>query len=258
MSGIKSVISDRILTISISRPLALNALNIDILDELGRIMQGSQHDNKVGGIIVTGDGEKAFVAGADIVELAGLSPDDALLLAQKGQRLFKLIEDYPKPVICAVNGFALGGGCELAMACHIRVASENARFGQPEVNLGLIPGYGGTQRMAQLLGRGRTLELLMTGDMIGAQEALSIGLVNKVVKTQAELIDTAQSMMKKILSKAPKAIENIIKSVNAGYIFEQNGYAAEAAGFSACFGTADFREGTSAFLDKRKPVFTGS
>jgi enoyl-CoA hydratase len=258
MPVLKTQISDRILTITVSRPDALNALNTEVMDDLRKIVEDTYHNNEVGGIILTGEGEKAFVAGADIAEFSKFSQEQALDLARKGQKLFKLIADYPKPVICAVNGFALGGGCELAMACHIRLASENAKFGQPEVNLGIIPGYGGTQRMTQLVGRGKALELLMTGDLIGAQEALSIGLVNHVVKSNAELLDLSQKILMKILSKAPKAIANIIKSVNAGFGFEQDGYTAEAAGFSACFGTNDFREGTSAFLEKRKPVFTGS
>jgi enoyl-CoA hydratase len=257
MPSLKTHLSDSILIVTVSRPEALNALNADVMDSLYRIMQETYQRQEVRGIILTGEGEKAFVAGADIAELSNLSPQEALILAQKGQKLFKMIEDCPKPVVCAVNGFALGGGCELAMSCHIRIASENAKFGQPEVNLGIIPGYGGTQRLTQLVGRGKSLELLMTGDMISAQEALSIGLVNQVVKSKAELLELAQKVMLKILAKAPRAIANIIKSVNAGFEFEQRGYDAEAAGFSECFGTNDFREGTSAFLEKRKPVFTG-
>jgi enoyl-CoA hydratase len=258
MPVLNTQISARILTITVSRPEALNALNAEVMDGLREIIEKTYHDNEIGGIILTGEGEKAFVAGADITEFSKFTPAQALDLAKKGQKLLKLIEDCPKPVICAVNGFALGGGCELAMACHIRLASENAKFGQPEVNLGIIPGYGGTQRMTQLVGRGKALELLMTGDLISAHDALSIGLVNHVVKSNAELLPFAQAMLKKILSKAPRAISNIIKSVNAGYGFEQNGYSAEATGFSECFGTDDFREGTAAFLEKRKPVFTGS
>jgi enoyl-CoA hydratase len=185
-----------------------------------------------------------------------LNQEQALAFAQNGHRLFKLIEDCPKPVIAAINGFALGGGCELAMACHIRIASENARFGQPEANLGIIPGYGGTQRLTQLVGRGKALELMLTGDMISAQEAKSIGLVNQVV-TKEELLSVAGKMISRIVSKGPIAVSNIIRSVNAGFNFEQAGYQAEAENFAACTTTNDFKEGTRAFLEKRQPIFKG-
>jgi enoyl-CoA hydratase len=258
MSAVKNLnthLDQGILTITISRPEALNALNLDTLSELAEKIQESYQG--VNGIIITGKGDKAFVAGADIKELSELSKEQAFALAQKGQRLFKLIEDFPKPVIAAVNGFALGGGCELAMACHIRLASENAKFGQPEVNLGIIPGYGGTQRLTQLVGRGKALELILTGDMITAQEAKSLGLVNHVVANNEELMALANKIMNKILAKGPVAVTNVIKSVNAGYGFENAGYEAEAKYFAECATTEDFKEGTSAFIEKRKANFSG-
>ena len=245
-----------ILTITISRPEALNALNLKTLSELIGVLQQTYQNHENRGIILTGDGEKAFVAGADIKELAALNQEQAFAFAQNGHRLFKLIEDCPKPVIAAINGFALGGGCELAMACHVRIASEDAKFGQPEVNLAIIPGYGATQRLTQLVGRGKALELMLTGDMISAQEAKAIGLVNQVVPKE-ELLSVAAKMMKRILTKGPIAVANVIRSVNAGFNFEQAGYQAEAENFAACTTTNDFREGTTAFLEKRQPIFKG-
>lgn len=244
-------------TITITRPAALNALNMETLSELKSAIQeaSSRHDIKA--VIITGDGEKAFVAGADIKELAGLNRKKAKELTENGQKIFKMIEDCPKPVIAAVNGFALGGGCELAMACHIRIASENAKFGQPEVNLGTIPGYGGTQRLTQLVGRGKAMELILTGDLISAQEAKSIGLVNHVTATKTELIELAHKILNKILTKGPLAISAAIKSINEGFHFEQAGYASEVENFSALTATKDFAEGTGAFLEKRQPSFTG-
>lgn len=247
---------DGVMTITISRPDALNALNLKTLSELITVLQQAYEQAECKGIIITGDGDKAFVAGADIKELAALTPEQARSFAQNGQRLFKLIEDCPKPVIAAVNGYALGGGCELAMACHIRIASETAKFGQPEVNLGIIPGYGGTQRLTQLVGRGKALELMMTGDVISAQEAQSIGLVNHVVPRE-EVMSTVRSLLGRILTKGPVAVANVIRTVNAGFSFEQAGYEAEAENFAACTNTVDFREGTDAFISKRKPQFKG-
>jgi enoyl-CoA hydratase len=244
-------------TATISRPKALNALNAELLEELEDIIQNLYQDSDIRGLILTGDGDKAFVAGADIKELAILNQQQALELAKKGQDLFKKIEDCPKPIIAAVNGFALGGGCELAMACHMRIATENAKFGQPEINLGIIPGYGGTQRLAQLVGRGKALELILTGDLIAAHEAKTLGLVNHVVSTREELMSLANSIMNKIATKSPIAVSNAIKSVNAGFGFENAGYLAEAENFAACASTDDFKEGTTAFIEKRPPNFTG-
>jgi len=249
--------TNHMLIVTISRPESLNALNSDVLDGLRTIIQEAYQREAVKGIILIGEGDKAFVAGADIKELSALDKEQAFALAQKGQMLFKQIEDFPKPIIAAVNGFALGGGCELAMACHLRIATENAKFGQPEVNLGIIPGYGGTQRLTQLVGRGKALELIMTADFITAQEAKVIGLVNHVVANREELLELATKMMTKILSKSPVAIEHVIKSVNAGFKGEKEGYQTEAESFSACAASDDFKEGTAAFVEKRKANFKG-
>jgi enoyl-CoA hydratase len=246
-----------ICTITINRPQALNALNQETLSELKGVIQDCEERADIKGIIITGAGEKAFVAGADIKELTQLSKEAAFTLAQNGQQIFKMIEDCPKPVIAAINGFALGGGSELAMACHIRLASENAKFGLPEVNLGILPGYGGTQRLAQLVGRGKALELAMTGDMISAQEAKEIGLVNHVTSTQAELLELATKIMMKILKKGPLAIAGVIKSVNEGYKFANDGYQIESENFATLTTTKDFTEGTTAFIEKRTPNFKG-
>jgi enoyl-CoA hydratase len=244
--------------ITISRPESLNALNSGVLAELNTTFKSLVSDSSVSAIILTGDGEKAFVAGADIKELAALSKEQAFELSRFGQKLFADIENSPKPVIAAVNGFALGGGCELAMACHFRIATENAKFGQPEVNLGIIPGYGGTQRLTQLIGRGKALELLLTGDMINAQEAKALGLVNHVVANKEELVALARKIAYKISSKGPLAIKHVISSVNAGFSFEKEGYQKEAELFGECATTADFKEGTSAFIEKRQPNFKGA
>lgn len=246
-----------ITTITINRPQALNALNQETLDELHSALQACYQKPDIKGIIITGEGDKAFVAGADIKEIAAIPTEKSLEFSKKGQDLFKMIEDCPKPVIAIVNGFALGGGCELAMACHIRIATENAKFGLPEVSLGIIPGYGGTQRLAQLVGRGKALELAMTGDMVSANEAKEIGLVNHVVATKEEAIALAEKIMTKILAKGPLAITALIKSVNAGYAQEKEGYQAEASNFAALTSSKDFSEGTSAFLEKRKANFKG-
>lgn len=257
MRNFQTQYSDHILTVTLSRPSALNALNFELMDGLRDIIQELYQNNDTKGIILTGEGDKSFVAGADIKEFTSITPDQALSFAQKGQDLFKFIEDCPKPIIAAVNGFALGGGCELAMACHMRIATANAKFGQPEVTLGIIPGYGGTQRLTQLIGRGKAIELMLTGDMISAQEAKAWGLVNHVVATRDELMTLANSIMRKIIANAPVAISNIIKSVNAGFSQENAGYKSEAENFAACTATDDFKEGTNAFIQKRKPSFTG-
>lgn len=247
---------DGVLTIKINREEKMNALNIETVGEIKTAMQKVYDDASIAAVIITGAGEKAFVAGADISEIAELSEVNGRNFAENGQEVFQLIEDCSKPVIAAVNGFALGGGCELAMACHMRVASDNAKFGQPEVNLGIIPGYGGTQRLTQLVGKGKAYELLMTGDMIDAQEALRLGLVNHVVDLP-ELINKCNKIVSKIRKKSPAAVGKIVDCVNAVYNDGENGYQTEANSFGRCCGLEDFKEGTSAFIEKRKPSFTG-
>ena len=247
-----------ILTLTVNRPTKLNALNAATIAELGVAIDQARADTAVRGILLTGSGEKAFVAGADIAELAQLSGPGAQEAAARGQAVFRRFETSPKPVVAAVNGFALGGGCELAMACHLRVAADNARFGQPEVNLGLLPGYGGTQRLVQLVGKGKALELLLTADQVKADEALRLGLANHVVPL-AELLDFSKSLLLKILGKAPVAVGLVLDCVNT-YFDEggEAGYVAEAAAFGKAFGTADFQEGTAAFLEKRPASFKGN
>ncbi|NSL88948.1 enoyl-CoA hydratase/isomerase family protein [Chitinophaga solisilvae] len=245
-----------ILIITINRPDKMNALNQLMMQELGLVMDEVYSNRNIKGAIFTGSGEKAFVAGADISEFLSLSPKQGGELAKSGHVVFHHIENSPKPIIAAVNGFALGGGCELAMACHFRIASENAKFGQPEVNLGLIPGYGGTQRLTQLIGKGKAMELMMTGDMITAAEALSWGLVNHVVK-QEELLPKAIAILQKIQAKAPLAVARVVKCVNAALDKDQDGYEAEIREFAACFSTKDLQEGAAAFVQKRQANFTG-
>lgn len=243
-----------IFTIIINRPDKLNALNRDVMNELSFVLDEVENNAAIKVVILTGAGQKGFVAGADISEFVGLSKEEGQSLAQKGQQIFFRIENNKKPLIAAVNGFALGGGCELAMACHFRLASENAKFGQPEVNLGLIPGYGGTQRLVQLVGKGRAMELLLTGNIIDAPTALQYGLVNHVVP-QEELLNKAASLAGIIASKAPLALTKCITAANAA--FTDNGYKTEVEAFGECFATEDMKEGTAAFLEKRKPAFTG-
>ena len=250
-------LSERILVISIDRPEALNALNIELISELKTVLEVAFDDTEVGGIIITGGGEKAFAAGADIKEIAELTELNARKFAERGQSLFSAIENCEKPVLAAVNGYALGGGCELAMACHFRIASVSAQFGQPEVSLGLIPGYGGTQRLTRLIGKGRSLELMMTGNTINAEEARRIGLVNHVEENQEAMMLLARKLMNKILNKAPLAIGMVITTANAVDRPNEDGYLIEANSFASCCGTEDFKEGTTAFLEKRKPAFTG-
>ncbi|HEY6828081.1 MAG TPA: enoyl-CoA hydratase-related protein [Gemmatimonadaceae bacterium] len=250
-------ISDRVATITVNRPDKLNALNDRVIAELGEAIDSVVGDSAVGGVILTGAG-RAFVAGADISELEKHGAVSAKHLAQTGQDVFRRFETSPKPVIAAVNGFALGGGCELAMACHIRIASEFAKFGQPEVKLGLIPGYGGTQRLPRLVGRGRALQLLLTGEMIDANEAYRIGLVNRVVPA-ADLLATAAEMMRTILANAPVAVANLIEVVNRGYDATlDDALTLEATAFGLLAATDDKREGTRAFLEKRAARFTGA
>ncbi len=256
-STLLTAVENSTLIITINRPDKLNALNKDVIEDLGKILEDVYTNNEIKGVILTGAGEKAFVAGADITEFGGLGAAGGAELAQKGADLvFNKIEKCPKPVVAAVNGFALGGGCELAMACHFRIASENAKFGQPEVNLGLIPGYGGTQRLTQLIGKGKAMELLMTADMIGAAEAKELGLVNHVYPL-AELLVKAKEVLAKIQSKAPIAISHIITCVNEAAAAEKNGFINEIKYFGACFATEDMVEGTTAFLEKRKAIFKG-
>ena len=248
--------ADGILTITINRPDKLNALNKEVFTDISNAIDEVNNNPSIKSAIITGSGPKAFVAGADITEFAGLTKESAMALAKRGQDIFFKIEHSKKPIIAAVNGFALGGGCELAMACHFRIASDNAKFGQPEVNLGLIPGYGGTQRLTQLIGKGRALELLISAGIIDAAAALKYGLVNYVVPPE-ELLDKAKSILQVINSKAPMAIAKCIETANAVFDENKNGFEEEIKAFGECFDTLDMKEGTSAFLEKRKPVFGG-
>ena len=247
-----------IATITIDRPKKLNALNKATIEELHQAFKELDEDGEIKVIIITGSGEKAFVAGADISEFAHFSVDQGGKLAAKGQELlFDFVQDLSTPVIAAVNGFALGGGLELAMACHFRVASANAKMGLPEVSLGVIPGYGGTQRLPQLVGKGIAMEMIMTAGMVDAQRALHHGLVNYVVP-QEELLALCRKLAQKITNNSAVAIAQAIKAVNAGYKPKEDGYAVEINAFGHCFGTGDFKEGTTAFLEKRKADFPGN
>lgn len=249
-------INNQILYVTINRPKSLNALNKETIAELDHVFDLLYTDSSLKGAILTGAGERAFVAGADISEFQSLSKADAKKLAENGHRVFNKIEQAPKPVIACVNGFALGGGCELAMACHLRIASANAKFGQPEVNLGIIPGYGGTQRLIQLIGKGRALELLMTADMIDAEKAEDLGLVNHL-ELQGDLIAKAEEIINKIAAKAPVAIAKVIECANAYFSSDADGFATEIDKFADCASTEDFKEGAAAFIEKRKANFSG-
>lgn len=249
-------IVDGILMIIVNRVEKLNALNFKTLDELKAAIQMGYDEKEVKAVIFTGAGEKAFVAGADISEFTQINDVNARKFSENGQEIFQLIESCPKPVIAAVNGYALGGGCELALACHIRVASDNAKFALPEVTLGIIPGYGGTQRMTHLVGKGRAFELIMTGDMISAEEAYRIGLVNHVTSKDG-LMPKCKEIAGKIMERAPLAIGQVIESINAVYKTGEDGYQTEANSFSIACKSEDFKEGTSAFLEKRKANFKG-
>jgi enoyl-CoA hydratase len=250
-------VADRIATLAVNRPDKLNALNDVVIGELGTAIEELRAEPAVGGIIVTGAG-RAFVAGADISQLAKLGAVSARALAVRGQEVFRRFETSPKPTIAAVNGFALGGGCELAMACHIRIAADLAKFGQPEVKLGLIPGYGGTQRLPRLVGTGRALQLLLTGEIIDANEAYRIGLVNRVVPA-AELLAAATTMMKAMIANAPLALAQCIEAVNRGDGASlDDALSLEATAFGLLAATSDMQEGTRAFLEKRTASFTGA
>ena len=254
LSTLLTELKEGILIVTINRPDKLNALNKTVLQELNEVMDDVYINNSIQSVILTGSGTKSFVAGADISEFLGAGIEAGTALAKKGQDLFFKIENAPKPVIACVNGFALGGGCELAMSCHFRIASDNAKFGQPEVNLGIMPGYGGTQRLVQLIGKGRAMELLMSAAMIDAATALQYGLVNYVVAPET-LLDKAIAVLTVINSKAPLAVAGCITAANAVFNQYKNGFDTEAAEFGKCFGTADMKEGTTAFLEKRKAVF---
>lgn len=255
--NILSEVKDQILYITINREQKLNALNKATLEELSDAISFATKQDEVRGVLLTGAGEKAFVAGADISEFSNYDAQQGEALARTGQeQVFNAIENCPKPVIAAINGFALGGGLELALSCHIRIASDNAKLGLPEVSLGLIPGYGGTQRLTQVVGKGKAIEMIATADMISAIQAQEIGLVNYVVP-QDQLITKAEEILNKIKLRAPLAVAAAIKSVNSSLSFGVNGFETEIKEFGRCFNTEDFKEGTTAFLEKRKPTFLG-
>lgn len=245
-----------IYTITINRPDKLNALNRDVFTDLNTALGEIESNPAIRSVIITGAGPKAFVAGADITEFSRLNKQDAMALAKRGQDTFARIEQSAKPIVAAVNGFALGGGCELAMSCHFRVAAEHAKFGQPEVNLGLIPGYGGTQRLVQLIGKGKAMELLMSAHLVDAAEARDLGLVNYVT-TAETLLDHTRKILEVINSKAPLAVAGCIRAANAVFDESRDGYALEIEEFGNAFDTADMKEGVSAFLEKRKANFSG-
>ena len=257
MENVKLEIRDAIAFITIDRPKVLNALNAQTVAEIGEAFEQVRNDNAVRAVILTGGGEKAFVAGADINELATMNPISGKEVAEKGQHVFTAIERFPKPVIAAINGFALGGGCELALACHMRIASDKASLGLPEVTLGIIPGYGGTQRMARLLGKGKALELICSGDRIAADEAERIGLVNRVVPAD-QLMSAAEELARKIATRGPLAVRAAIEAVMIGSDMPQDaGLVLEATLFGLLASTSDMKEGMGAFLEKRKANFTG-
>jgi enoyl-CoA hydratase len=255
---LKLDVAERIATITVNRPDKLNALNDATMLELGRAVEHVRSDAAIAGVVVTGAG-RAFVAGADIAELRAKTQQEAQVLAQRGQEVFRRLETSPKPVVAAVNGFALGGGCELAMACHVRLASEGAKFGQPELKLGVIPGYGGTQRLTRLVGRGRALQLLLTGELIDATEAYRIGLVNRVLSGSESVVDAARALLRQMLANAPLAIGACLDVVDRGAdIPLDQALALEASAFGKLAATNDMKEGTAAFLEKRAPSFKGA
>ena len=251
------LLPDGILVITINRPAQLNALNITTLNELSAIMAEARDAAAVKAVLLTGAGPKSFIAGADINEFLTLSPAESRQFAERGQEVLFQMERLPKPLVAAINGFALGGGCEVAMACHLRVASEEARLGQPEVKLGINPGYGGTQRLTKLVGKGKALEMMLTGNPITAAEAYRIGLVNYVQPAE-QLLEFCLGLIRQMIDKAPIALAKVIEAVNASLALDEvAGYAVEADAFEACCQSSDFREGASAFVEKRRPVFTG-
>jgi enoyl-CoA hydratase len=249
-------LNEGILTLTINRPDKLNALNAALILQLNQALKEASANQAVRVIIITGSGSKAFVAGADISEFANYSVEEGKKLSADGHKLlFNYIENLNKPVIAAVNGFALGGGFELALSCHVRVGSKSAKVGFPEVNLGVIPGYGGTQRLSMLCGKGKAFELILTADMLGAEQALGLGLFNHVVE-ESELLDFCKAMAKRMISKSPNAIQRAIRAINAQHPSPSDAYSTEIDQFGLCFGTPDFIEGTTAFLEKRKPDFS--
>ncbi|HEV8659907.1 MAG TPA: enoyl-CoA hydratase-related protein [Thermoanaerobaculia bacterium] len=255
--NVKTEIRDGILFVTVDRPKVLNALNAVTVEEIGRVFADARNDQAVKCVIVTGAGEKAFVAGADINELATMTPITGKFVSEQGQNVFLQIERFPKPVIAAINGFALGGGCELALACHIRIASEKAQIGLPEVTLGIIPGYGGTQRMVRLLGKGKAFELVCSGDRISAADAERIGLVNKVVPAD-QLMSAAEEMAKRIAARSPVAVRAAIEAINRGSDMPfDEGQTLEATLFGLLCATEDMKEGMKAFLEKRPAKFPG-
>ena len=254
--SIKLTVERKIALVTINRPESLNALNSKVFNDLESVFDFLENEKTVNCIIITGSGEKSFVAGADIKEFSNFSQEKATELSKRGHFVFDKIENLSKPVIAAVNGFALGGGLELAMSCHFRVASDNAKMGLPEVTLGVIPGYGGTQRLAQLVGKGRAMEMIMTAGMIDAETAKNYGLVNHVVP-QAELLDFTKGIATKITKNSSVAIAKAIEAINANFEDGTNGYEVEIKNFGLSFGTEDFKEGTTAFLEKRKAEFPG-
>jgi enoyl-CoA hydratase len=254
MHNILTELLDRKLIIAINRPSQMNALNLETLEDLETAIVNGINESKVKGMIITGSGTKSFIAGADISEFLNLSPEESFEFSLNGQRVLNLIENSPKPIIAAVNGYALGGGCEIAMACHLRVASENAMFGQPESKLGIIPGYGGTQRLIQYVGKSKALELMLTAEMIDVKEAARLKLVNYVTAIE-DLLSKAHELLDKIFKNSPIAVQSIIKCVNAYYAHDKDGYLEEANHFKNCFSNNDFKEGVNAFIEKRQPRF---
>ncbi len=248
--------SEGIAIVTINRPDKLNALNLDVMNDLEAAFEAVSSDDAIRGVILTGAGDRSFVAGADIRQFTDLDALDGHRFALRGQAIFNLIEETRKPVIAAVNGFALGGGCELALACHLRIASENAVFGQPEVGLGIIPGYGGTQRLPRLVGRGLATELILTGAQVDAQRAYEIGLVNRVVAGD-DLLNEARVIVASITSKAPRAVEMALEAIRASDLPLRQGLHYEASLFGQACATEDFKEGAAAFLERRKPAFSG-